>query len=72
MHLGRCSDAIIGIMAAVAQQERIRISDRTKAGMARAKAKGKRFGRRVKPGCQPSRTTLWRRRKRAADMSARK
>jgi DNA invertase Pin-like site-specific DNA recombinase len=43
--LGPFGDAIIGILAAVAQQERIRISDRTKAGLARVKALfgGRRF-----------------------------
>jgi DNA invertase Pin-like site-specific DNA recombinase len=43
--LGPFGDAIIGILAAVAQQERIRISDRTKAGLARVKASGKHIGR---------------------------
>src|SRR5450432_2024607 len=34
---GVFSDAIVGILAAIAQQERIRISDRTKAGLERAR-----------------------------------
>lgn len=38
-------DALIGIMAWTASQERKRISDRTKAGLARARAKGKKLGR---------------------------
>jgi DNA invertase Pin-like site-specific DNA recombinase len=42
--LGPFSEAIVGIIGAVAQQERIRLSERTKAGMARARAAGKRFG----------------------------
>src|SRR5205085_5492444 len=43
--LGVFGPAIIGILAAVAQQERIRLSERTKAGLARVRAKGKRLGR---------------------------
>jgi DNA invertase Pin-like site-specific DNA recombinase len=38
--LGVFGEAIIGILAAVAQQERIRLSERTKAGLARVRAKG--------------------------------
>ena len=58
--LGVFGDAIIGILAAVAQQERIRISERTKAGMERVRKQGKRIGR--PESKKPSRTTLWRRR----------
>jgi DNA invertase Pin-like site-specific DNA recombinase len=61
--LGVFSDAIIGILGAIAQQERVRISDRTKAGLARVKAKGVRLGR--PESKKPSRTTLWRRAKAA-------
>lgn len=43
--LGIFSDAIISLMACLAKQERIRISERTKAGLARVKAKGKVLGR---------------------------
>ena len=43
--LGIFSDAIISLMACLAKQERIRISERTKAGLARVKAKGKFLGR---------------------------
>lgn len=43
--LGIFSDAIISLMACLAKQERIRISERTKAGLARVKAKGKILGR---------------------------
>ena len=43
--LGVFSDAIVGIIAAIAQQERQRISERTKAGLARVKKQGKRLGR---------------------------
>jgi DNA invertase Pin-like site-specific DNA recombinase len=38
-------EAVIAILAAVAKQERIRISERTKAGLARVKAAGRRLGR---------------------------
>jgi DNA invertase Pin-like site-specific DNA recombinase len=62
--LGVFGDAIIGILAAVAQQERIRISERTKAGMERVRKQGKRIGR--PESKTPSRTTLWRRSKRVA------
>jgi len=64
--LGVFGDAIIGILAAVAQQERIRISDRTRAGLARVKAQGKRLGRPHVNDATASRQTLWRRRKAAA------
>jgi DNA invertase Pin-like site-specific DNA recombinase len=46
--LGAFSDAIIGVLAAVAAQERIRISERTKAGLARTRAQGTRLGRPAK------------------------
>jgi DNA invertase Pin-like site-specific DNA recombinase len=62
--LGVFSDAIIGIIAAMAQQERIRISDRTKAGLARVRAQGVKIGRprgSRKKG-KVSRVTEWRRR----------
>ncbi|MGA7363625.1 MAG: recombinase family protein [Candidatus Sulfotelmatobacter sp.] len=62
--LGVFGDAIIGLLAAMAQQERIRISDRTKAGIARLKAAGetwKRGPNRTYKAGNPSRTTLWRR-----------
>jgi len=47
--LGVFGPAIIGILAAVAQQERIRLSERTKAGLSRVRAKGVRLGRPAKP-----------------------
>lgn len=37
---GLFKDAIISILALIAKQERVRLSERTKAGMARTKAKG--------------------------------
>jgi DNA invertase Pin-like site-specific DNA recombinase len=39
-------DAVIGILAAVAKQERVRRSERTRAGLERARARGKQLGRR--------------------------
>jgi DNA invertase Pin-like site-specific DNA recombinase len=38
-------DAIIGILAAIAKQERVRISERTRAGLDRAREKGTRTGK---------------------------
>jgi putative DNA-invertase from lambdoid prophage Rac len=43
--LGVFKDAIIALLSALARQERGRISERTKAGMERARANGKTFGR---------------------------
>jgi len=67
--LGIFGDAIIGLLAAMAQQERIRISDRTKAGIARCVAAGKKWkrgsNRKYRAG-EPSRTTLWRHNRQAA------
>lgn len=42
---GMFRDAIIGILAALAQQERVQRAERTKAGLARVRAAGKRLGR---------------------------
>src|SRR5260370_29463686 len=43
---GIFNDAVIAIMATVARQERIRISERTKAGLEYARRKGIPLGRR--------------------------
>lgn len=43
--LGIFRDAIIGLLAALAKQEVVRRSERTKAGLARVKAQGKILGR---------------------------
>jgi DNA invertase Pin-like site-specific DNA recombinase len=42
---GIFKDAVISILATIAKQERIRISERVKAGLDRARAQGKRLGR---------------------------
>jgi len=42
---GIFKEAVIGILAAVAKQERVRMSERTIAGLERAKAKGRIGGR---------------------------
>jgi DNA invertase Pin-like site-specific DNA recombinase len=44
---GVMKDMVISVMALMAQQERIAISERTKAGLARAVRAGKRLGRRA-------------------------
>ncbi len=38
-------DAVIAIMATIAKQERIRLAERTRAGLAIARSRGKRLGR---------------------------
>lgn len=43
--LGIFSDAIIALLSALAKQERLRIGERTRAGLERARANGKRLGR---------------------------
>jgi DNA invertase Pin-like site-specific DNA recombinase len=42
---GIFKDAVIGILAAVAKQERVRLSERVQAGLERAKAQGRVGGR---------------------------
>ena len=42
---GMFKEAVIGILAAVAKQERVRLSERTIAGLQRAKAQGRVGGR---------------------------
>jgi DNA invertase Pin-like site-specific DNA recombinase len=60
-------DVVIGLMATLAQQERIRISERTKAGLARIRSRGKKLGRpRLEDLSSASRATIWRRKKAAA------
>ena len=54
---------VLAVLSAVAMQERITISERTKAGLARVRRRGVKLGRPEATG-RVSRTTLWRRRKR--------
>lgn len=42
---GMFKDAIVGILAAIAKQERVRLSERTIAGLQRARAQGRTGGR---------------------------
>jgi len=42
---GMFRDAIVSILATLAKQERVRLSERTRAGLATARAKGKTIGR---------------------------
>jgi DNA invertase Pin-like site-specific DNA recombinase len=42
---GIFKDAVIGILAVIAKQERVRLSERTRAGLATARAKGRQIGR---------------------------
>src|SRR5436305_2277494 len=59
-------DVVIGLMATLAQQERIRISERTRAGLARVRKNGTRLGRpQLKDLSNASRATIWRRNKAA-------
>src|SRR5580700_840009 len=50
---GIFKEAVIGILAAVAKQERVRLSERTIAGLQRARARG-RVGGRPRAVCEPS------------------
>ncbi len=42
---GIFKDAVIGILAVIAKQERVRLSERTKAGLVIARSKGRQIGR---------------------------
>jgi DNA invertase Pin-like site-specific DNA recombinase len=53
---------VLAVLSAVAKQERITISERTKAGLQRVRRAGVRLGRPLSTG-KVSRTTLWRRAK---------
>ena len=51
--IGPFRDAVLAILAAIAKQERVRLSERVQAGLSRAKAQGKVLGRpkaAVRPG----------------------
>jgi DNA invertase Pin-like site-specific DNA recombinase len=43
--LGPWRDVVIGLLATLAKMEKVRLSERTKAGLARARAQGKSLGR---------------------------
>src|SRR5262249_3035956 len=43
--VGVFKEAVLAILAAIAKQERLRLSERVQAGLKRAKAKGKVLGR---------------------------
>ena len=50
--LGHFRDAIVALLAALAKQEQVRISERVKAGLARAKSRGVKLGRpRIELNC---------------------
>jgi len=50
---GMFRDAVISILAVIAKQERVRLSERTIAGLQRARARG-RIGGRPRAVCEPS------------------
>jgi DNA invertase Pin-like site-specific DNA recombinase len=60
---------VLSVLAALAKQERVIIGERTLAGLARARKAGKRLGRPQVAAATASRQTLWRRRKRAAQLA---
>ena len=45
LSIGPFRDAVLAILAAIAKQERVRLSERVTAGLSRAKAQGKVLGR---------------------------
>ncbi len=59
--IGVFKEAVLAILAAIAKQERIRISERVLAGLNRARAKGKHLGR-PKAALRPERVLELRRR----------
>ncbi len=67
---GIFKEAVIGILAAVAKQERVRLSERTVAGLERARAQG-RFGGRPRTEDSPARMKAYSKLK-AAGLSVRK
>jgi site-specific DNA recombinase len=56
---------IFGVLAGFAEMERNNISERTRAGLALARAHGRRPGPKIDPKHGPSRSTLYRQRRRA-------
>jgi DNA invertase Pin-like site-specific DNA recombinase len=59
--IGPFKDAVLAILAAIAKQERIRLSERVQAGLNRARAKGKQLGR-PRAALRPQRALELRRR----------
>lgn len=59
---GPIADLLVAIFGWVAQQERLRIGERVRAGLQRVKAEGKKLGRPRKHSGL-SRTSVWRRKK---------
>ena len=55
-----CDSIVLSVLAALAKQQRVDIAERTRAGLAKLKARGVRLGRPKATG-KVSRTTLWRR-----------
>lgn len=58
--LGVFSDSIIALLSALAKQEKIRIGERTRAGLARARLNGKRLGRPRTTGDKATKAVLLR------------
>lgn len=58
--------AMFGMLSVFAEFERNVIAERTRAGLALAREEGRRPGRKIDPRRGPSRTTLWRRSRKAA------
>jgi DNA invertase Pin-like site-specific DNA recombinase len=54
--IGVFKAAVLAILAAIAKQERVRLSERVQAGLSRAKAQGKRLGR---PCVAVNRSKVW-------------
>lgn len=66
--MGPFADAIISLLAVLANQEKLRISERTKAGLARVRANGQRLGR---PSSIPQQVIEIMRERRAAGATCR-
>ena len=62
--IGQFKDVVLAVIATVAKAEREKISERTKAGMARARRQGKPIGKRGKDKKPRSRVGYFRRKKR--------
>lgn len=58
--LGVFSDCIISLLSALARQEKLRIGERTRAGLARARLNGKTLGRRRTAGDKSAKAVILR------------